>query len=153
MRFSGLCYGSPLPPFSSLSVFRFQDFAILVKHGFSKKQAILAQFGTAVAAMVGTVVGLMAADMAGESLVLVTAGGFVYLATVTILPDILNDEGCSLQFRMAQILSFALGVAFLYAVSLLEEMESHSGHGHGHSHQHHDHGHSQHNHGHDHGEL
>jgi len=57
-------------------VFRFQDFAILVKHGFSKKQAILAQFGTAVAAMVGTVVGLMAADMAGESLVLVTAGKF-----------------------------------------------------------------------------
>jgi len=101
--------------------------------------------------MIGTVVGLMAADMAGESLVLVTAGGFVYLATVTILPDILNDDGCSLQFRLAQILSFALGVAFLYAVSLLEEMESHSGHGH--SHQHHDHGHSQHNHGHYHGEL
>jgi len=129
------------------------DFAILVKHGFSKKQAILAQFGTSVSAMIGTVVGLLAADMAGESLVLVTAGGFVYLATVTILPDILNDDGCSLQFRLAQILSFALGVAFLYAVSLLEEMESHSGHGHGHSHQHHDHVHSQHNHGHGNGEL
>lgn len=63
--------------FSSPSAFRFQDFAILVKHGFSKKQAILAQFGTSVSAMIGTVVGLLAADMAGESLVLVTAGKFM----------------------------------------------------------------------------
>lgn len=125
------------------------DFAILIKNGFSKKEAIFAQFGTALSAMVGTGVGLVLSDVAGDSLTLITAGGFVYLACVTIIPDILNDGGSSFKFRFAQILCFAIGVAFLYAVGLLEEMEGHSGHGHGHSHQHHDHlHHEQMNHGH-----
>ena len=121
------------------------DFAILVKHGFSKKQAIQAQFGTAVSAMIGTGVGLYVANIAGDNLILVTAGGFVYLATVNILPEILNEKS-SLRFRLAQILFFGIGIAFLYAVSLLEEMEGgHSGHGHSHGHQHHEHhDHSQH---------
>jgi ABC-type nickel/cobalt efflux system permease component RcnA len=118
--------------------------------------------------MIGTGVGLFVANIAGDNLILVTAGGFIYLATVNILPDILN-ENSSLRFRLAQILFFGIGIAFLYAVSLLEEMEGgHSGHGHGHSHghQHHEHhDHSQHahhdhhaevhddHHNHDHGEL
>jgi zinc transporter ZupT len=55
------------------------DFAILVKNGFSKNQAIMAQFGTAIAAMLGTIVGLFLHDWAGESLLFITAGGFVYL--------------------------------------------------------------------------
>lgn len=133
------------------------DFAILVKHGFSKQQAIMAQFGTAVSAMMGCVFGLVAADLAGDSLIFVTSGGFVYLATVNILPDIL-DEKASLRFRLTQLLFFSFGVAFLYAVCLLEEMD---GEGHGHSHGHHSHHaaeavmdhdhHSQHLGGHDHG--
>mmetsp|Transcript_1643 Transcript_1643/g.3656 ORF Transcript_1643/g.3656 Transcript_1643/m.3656 type:complete len:335 (-) Transcript_1643:67-1071(-) len=123
------------------------DFAILVKNGFSKQQAIYAQFGTAISAMLGCVVGLVVADVAGDSLIFVTSGGFVYLATVNILPDIL-DEKASLRFRLTQLLFFFIGVAFLYAVCLLEEMDE--GHGHGHSHGHHDHhdevGHSHHDH-------
>jgi zinc transporter 7 len=109
------------------------DFAILVKQGFSKRQAIMAQFGTAIAAMLGTWVGLMMAHIAGEELILVTAGGFVYLAAVNILPEILDEER-SARFRMMQILFFAIGIGFLYAVSLLEEMDEHGGHSHGHHH-------------------
>ena len=82
----------------------------------------------------------------------------VYLATVSILPDIL-EEKASLQFRLTQILFFAFGVAFMYGVCLLEEMDG--GHGHGHSHGHHDHHaeevhhdhHDHHDHGHNHHEL
>ena len=111
------------------------DFAILVKNGFSKQDAIMAQFGTAFAAMIGTSVGLLAKEMAGDSLVLITSGGFVYLATVNILPDILNEKA-SLRFRLAQLVFFGFGVAFLYAVCLLEEMD---GGGHGHGHGHHEH--------------
>ena len=117
------------------------DFAILVKSGMSKKRAIMAQFGTAVAAMIGTFVGLFLqgwVTAGDESLIFLTAGGFIYLATVTILPDVL-DEGTSLQFRLAQLTCFATGVAFLYAVTLLESGDGH-GHGaHGHSHGHHHH--------------
>jgi zinc transporter 7 len=127
------------------------DFAILVKNGFSKRQAIQAQFGTAVAAMIGTVVGLFAVHATtttsnatdqfnSESLLLITAGGFVYLACVTILPEVLQEQGTSAKFRLAQVVCFGVGVAFLYAVSLLEEMDgghSHGGHSHGHGGHHH----------------
>jgi len=113
------------------------DFAILVKNGFSKQEAIMAQFGTAFAAMIGTSVGLLAENMAGDSLVFITSGGFIYIATVNILPDIL-DEKASLRFRFAQLLFFGLGVAFLYGVCLLEELDGHDGHAHSH-HGHHEH--------------
>lgn len=112
------------------------DFAILVKNGYSKQQAILAQFGTALAAMAGTVVGILLEGFAGDALIYVTAGGFVYLAACTILPELL-EEKATLKFRLAQLIFFGAGIAFLYAVSRLEEMEG--GH-HGHSHGHHNHG-------------
>jgi zinc transporter 7 len=115
------------------------DFAILVKNGFSKNQAIMAQFGTAIAAMLGTIVGLFLHDWAGESLLFITAGGFVYLACCQILPEIL-EERTSWRFRVAQVACFATGIAFLYAVTLLES----AGGGHGHSHGHHNHGHPEH---------
>jgi hypothetical protein len=93
------------------------DFEILVKNGFSKRQAIVAQFGTAVAALLETVVGIGL-----ESLLFVTAGGFVYLAAVSILPEILEEPDTSLKFRVLQLLCFGAGVAFMYAVTLLERM-------------------------------
>lgn len=99
------------------------DFAILVKNGLSKNQAIMAQFGTATAAMLGTIVGLFLHDWAGESLMFITAGGFVYLATVTILPEILQER-TSWRFRVAQLACFATGIAFLYAVTILENMSA-----------------------------
>jgi hypothetical protein len=122
------------------------DFAILVKQGYSKHQAIMAQFGTAVAAMMGTYVGLMVSSIAhsrmGDELLLVTAGGFVYLATVNILPELLDESNRSWKQRLIQLVVFALGIGLLYAVSLLEEMDHH-GHDH-HHHHHHSFGHDDH---------
>ena len=111
------------------------DFAILVRNGYSKKQAIMAQFGTAVAAMAGTVVAIVLEGFAGEALIYITAGGFVYLAACTILPELL-EEKATLPFRLQQLMFFLAGIAFLYAVGWLEEMDGgHVGHSHGH-HQH-----------------
>ncbi|CAJ1948341.1 unnamed protein product [Cylindrotheca closterium] len=143
------------------------DFAILVKNGLSRNKAILCQFGTAVAAMIGTFVGLFLQSFAGDSLMFVTAGGFVYLAAVSILPEILEDSSSTLKFRLLQLLCFAGGIAFLYSTTILEEMSGHHSHGHhdhhdGHSNDHghndhHDHHsdnhHDHHDHGHQHGEL
>ena len=49
--------------------------------------------------------------------------GFLYLACVTILPDVLETD-VSLLMRLLQVCSFLLGVAFMYGVAYLEEMES-----------------------------
>jgi hypothetical protein len=55
-----------------------------------------------------------------------------YRAAVTILPEIL-EERTSWRFRVAQVACFATGIAFLYAVTLLESADG----GHGHSHHNH----------------
>ena len=101
---------------------------------------------TAIAALIGTGVGLMMHDYAGDRLIFVTAGGFVYLACVTILPHVMDETTITKNrknvwgFRVKVIVAFVVGIAFLQAVSLLEKMDE-SSHGHGHSHSHHSHGH------------
>lgn len=140
------------------------DFAILVSGGMSKKQAIKAQFSTAIAAYCGTFVGLfgmgyMKNIFEYDLMIPFTAGGFIYLAAVTILPSLLEEKR-TLNVRMLQIMAFIVGIAFMYYVAVLEHgggcsccpehLDLHTGHDHdhhGHDHtneHHHDH------HGHDH---
>ena len=62
------------------------DFAVLVSAGMSKRQAIKAQFGTAIAAYCGTFVGLIAMErmrnfVGYDLMVPFTAGGFLYLSS------------------------------------------------------------------------
>jgi len=139
------------------------DFSILVSNGMSKRQAIMAQFSTAIAAFLGTFVGLAASsfdDTLGHEVLLpFTAGGFVYLAAVSILPELLEERNVGLALRTAQVLAFGMGVAFMQLVAIMEEMEGGHGHGYGQEHYHHHHHHKEsheHSHGHDHhdnGEL
>ena len=105
------------------------DYCVLVKGGFSKNQAIQAQFGTAVAAMIGTVVGVYAVESWG-GIEYITAGGFLYLAAVNLLPEVL--EHSSAKMRFGQVMAFLVGIAFLYAVHLLEGHDDHDGHAHSH---------------------
>lgn len=120
------------------------DLTTLMRAGFSQSSAIAVQFVTALAAFLGTLLALTVSHaMESERLLWVTAGGFIYLSSTTILPEVLED-GSSLGFRLTQLVAFMSGVALLYAVDFLE----HDDHAHGHSHHqdqtHHDH---------DHGEL
>jgi len=121
------------------------DFATLVRGGLGRDAAIRAQFGTALAAFAGTAAGLFAdrvvAGLDHAVLVPVTAGGFLYLGAVTILPDVLATEAGP-RLRVAQVGGVLLGVALLYGVARLEELDAPGGHGHG-----------AHGHGHGHGEL
>jgi zinc transporter 7 len=123
------------------------DFCSLLRAGYSKRQAIAAQFATAIAALVGTAVALFvtggggAGGGGGDALLFLTAGGFVYLAATTLLPEILDDARSTGKFRLAQIAAFVAGIGFLYAVSLLEEADP--------DHHHHHHHHDDHHHHHD----
>ena len=130
------------------------DYAILLQSGFTKRQAILAQFGTAVAAMLGAIVGVWAAQT-WTGIQYLTAGGFVYLASTSILPQVLQDSTSSSSttnwtFRFAQLLAFLTGIAALYLVAVLEHDDDHHHHHHGGHHHHHDH---HHHHHHDHQDL
>jgi zinc transporter 7 len=113
------------------------DYCTLIRAGYSKGQAIRAQFLTAIAAFMGTAFALFAVDAVHDEILLfVTAGGFLYMAATSILPEVLHDDG-SPSFRAAQLLAFLFGVGLLYMVALLEgdHREHHHGSG-SHEHQH-----------------
>lgn len=145
------------------------DYCTLIRAGYSKSQAIRAQFFTAIAAFMGTTVALFVVgatapeeqqhpghhiqhDDRSQYLLLVTAGGFLYMAATTILPEVLHERG-SLLFRMTQVLAFVAGILLLYFVALLEEEDDgHHHHPHGHTHHYETHTHSE-THMHSHSEL
>ena len=84
---------------------------------------------TAIAAFLGTAFGLYSGHiiegLGHDVLIPFTAGGFLYLACTTILPDVLETD-CTMLMRILQIGSFLLGISFMLAVAELEEMESSS---------------------------
>lgn len=137
------------------------DYSILVSAGKTKTEAIMLQFSTAIAAYCGTFVGLGLFEtvqniFGSEIMVPFTAGGFVYLAAVTILPGLLEEKVCK-KARVFQVMAFLGGIGFMYVVAMLEHASGgcshdhgHSGHSHGmeHSHSHHSHEHHAHVHHH-----
>ena len=96
------------------------DFAILVKSGMSRRGAMFAQLVTAVGCLVGTIVGLVAHDVAQSSAWILpfTAGGFIYIACVTVLPDLLEDNSLAQSAR--EVVAMILGIALMLLVAVLE---------------------------------
>ena len=103
------------------------DYYTLVGAGYTPWQAVRTQFITAIAAFCGTAVALVAADQSSSSdaLMLGTAGGFLYLAGTTLLPHVLNESVIKPWHRLGHLMAFAIGLAFMQAVALLEEVEHH----------------------------
>lgn len=118
--------GLALPTFLSVILHEIPheigDFTILMQSGFSKFEAIRAQFLTAIAAMAGTAVGLYAQrnKTAEELLLAFTSGGFLYIATVSMLPSIVTDKNSPISQTVLEILAFSLGVGVMLLVALFE---------------------------------
>ena len=104
------------------------DFTILVHSGLSKWQAIQAQFVTAVAAFVGTLVGLAFSNMnktAQDVLLCTTTGGFLYVSTAIVAS--ISSSSSSGKNTVASLafecLCFSLGAAIMVAVAFLEDSD------------------------------
>lgn len=96
------------------------DFAILVQSGFSKKKAIWLQCVTAIGAVSGTLVSLALGthDERYNAWILpFTAGGFIYIATVHLIPQLKNS---SFRQTVVELVFFVIGVAVMYFMSWLE---------------------------------
>jgi zinc transporter 7 len=97
------------------------DFAILIQSGCTKRRAMLLQLTTAVGALVGTLCSLMAegaGDMATSWILPFTAGGFVYIATVSVIPELLSDS--KLWQSIQEIFALLTGVAMMVVIAKLE---------------------------------
>lgn len=97
------------------------DFAILIQSGYSKRKAMMLQLTTAVGALLGTCVSLLAegiGDIATMWILPFTAGGFIYIATVSVIPELLSDT--SFRQSVKEIIALLLGV---YMMVLIAEYE------------------------------
>lgn len=117
------------------------DFALLIQSGFSKKMAMGAQFITALGAFLGTVLGIIVQEMGssgvtddgsssdvvgkglagtglgwGDLLLPFTAGTFLYVGTVAVIPELLEtgpNKGEEMRKTVMQFMAMAVGAGIM----------------------------------------
>lgn len=97
------------------------DFAILVQSGFSKKRAMYLQLGTAVGAMAGTACGLFLQGVGASATTWVlpfTAGGFIYIATVAVIPELL--ENTRVLQSLLELVAMGVGIGLMVLITFIE---------------------------------
>ena len=117
------------------------DFALLIQSGFSKRKAMGAQFVTAVGAFLGTCIGIAVQELGkpgsssgieegptkglagtglgwGDMLLPFTAGTFLYVGTVAVIPELLQtgpNKGEELRKTVTQFIAMAFGAGIMLA--------------------------------------
>ena len=131
------------------------DFALLIQSGFSKKKAMAAQFVTALGALLGTIIGIAVQELGGtasgagglngqtgqqglfgtdltwgDMLLPFTAGTFLYVGTVSVIPELLETgprKGEELRKTAVQFLAMAAGAGIMIAYVLYIALNSMAG--------------------------
>ncbi|KAE9027637.1 hypothetical protein PR002_g10622 [Phytophthora rubi] len=97
------------------------DFAILIQSGFTRREAMITQLLTAIGAMIGTVIGLLMEGAGDSSSVWIspfTAGGFIYIACTSVMPELLED--CSLAQSLKEAAAMCAGIGLMALIALNE---------------------------------
>ncbi|KAG1690930.1 hypothetical protein DVH05_027389 [Phytophthora capsici] len=97
------------------------DFAILIQSGFTRREAMMTQLLTAIGAMIGTVIGLLMEGAGDSSSVWIspfTAGGFIYIACTSVMPELLED--CSFAQSLKEALAMCAGIGLMALIALSE---------------------------------
>ncbi|KAJ4351172.1 uncharacterized protein N0V89_006511 [Didymosphaeria variabile] len=114
------------------------DFALLIQSGFSKRAAMGAQFITALGALLGTCIGIAIQELGGNSaseglegpglfgtslrwgdmLLPFTAGTFLYVGTVAVIPELLEtgpEKGKEFRKTITQFAAMFTGAGIMLA--------------------------------------
>ncbi|KAK6051126.1 metal cation transporter, ZIP family [Cooperia oncophora] len=101
------------------------DFAILIQSGYTKGKAMAIQLLTAIGALSGCALALWVADpsaladSAASSWILpFTAGGFIYIATVSVIPELLEKSSTAQSLR--EIFAILAGIFMMYLIAMYE---------------------------------
>ncbi|XP_040184173.1 zinc transporter ZIP13 [Rana temporaria] len=100
------------------------DFAILLRAGFDRWSAAKMQLMTAMGGILGAGFAVCAQSPkgAGETVAWIlpfTSGGFLYIALVNVLPDLLSET--SMRNSLIQVLLISCGIAVMTVLSLIVE--------------------------------
>lgn len=97
------------------------DFAVLIHSGFSKKKAILFNFISASAAILGTVIVFLFGSIVenfANLLVPVAGGGFIYIAVADLIPELHKTK--NIKHSLLQIVSIGIGILAMMALLVFE---------------------------------
>lgn len=98
------------------------DYAILVQSGVKPFRAKCLQLLTALGAFTGCVVSLLAGgvglDAVTAYILPFTAGGFIYIATVSVIPELL--EGSTFKQSLKEIVALLVGVGMMVVIAQYE---------------------------------
>lgn len=99
------------------------DYAILVNSGFSRLGAVKAQSSVSLFGLLGTATALYVKSMQSLNAKTIwilpfSAGGFLYIALVNLLPEIL-DHKANVRDSSSQIAGVILGIAFMATVAII----------------------------------
>ncbi len=95
------------------------DFGVLLATGFSKKKALVFNFISALFAVLGAIsIFVFQQDLERSLPVLVslTAGGFIYISSTDLLPELQRNKKLSFSY----IVAFFIGILLMYAMVFLE---------------------------------
>ncbi|OAA37429.1 imidazoleglycerol-phosphate dehydratase [Metarhizium rileyi] len=119
------------------------DFALLIQSGFSKRAAMASQFVTALGALMGTLIGIAVQELGGgnangeasmprnaglwktsltwgDMLLPFTAGTFLYVGTVAVIPELLEtgpNKSQELRKTLIQFSAVAVGAGIMLYIS------------------------------------
>ncbi len=97
------------------------DFGVLVHGGFSRIKALLLNFITALAALVGALVALIGSNsIVGleKFLVPFAAGGFIYIAAADLIPELHKES--KMHRSIIQTLGFIIGIVLMFLLLRFE---------------------------------
>lgn len=96
------------------------DFGVLIYGGFTKRKALFYNFISALTAIVGAIVAYFISGLAlgfSNFLLPLTAGGFIYIATSDLIPEIHKEK--DLKRSTSAFIAFLLGIAFMAIAKIL----------------------------------
>lgn len=91
------------------------DFSVLIYAGFSKTKALLFNLLSALLAVLGAIVTLSVGSNINsfvDFLIPITAGGFIYIATADLIPELKKEQGFSKSIW--QFLSLCFGIIIMW---------------------------------------
>jgi zinc and cadmium transporter len=97
------------------------DFGVLVYGGFSKKRALAFNYFSAVAAIVGGVVGYFISSSIHDSIIYLlpfAAGNFIYIAAADLIPEIKHTT--NIRRSAIHFGAFVLGLGIMLVVKLID---------------------------------
>ena len=98
------------------------DFGVLIYAGYSKKKALLMNFVTALSAFLGAFLAIIFASRVenfSEFIIPFTAGGFVYIASADLLPELKKETG--IKKSLFQLIAILIGLALMVFLKLFFE--------------------------------